>query len=37
MTVIHFQACTHVISNAHELITSLGLGSGMERMSIIWF
>ena len=29
MIVIHFQACTHVISNAHYLIISLGLWSGM--------
>ena len=34
MIVIHFQACAHVISNAHKLITSLGLGSGMGRMNI---
>ena len=34
--VIHFQACTDVISNPHKLITSLGLGSGMERMKILF-
>ena len=32
---IHFQTCTHVTSNAHQLITSIGLGSGMGRMDVL--